>query len=213
MIKNHEAMLRTGAMALAAAGASTAAHAANVQITFNNSFISTSSGTATLDTDFGGDNVDDVVGIVIVTSLHFGISLWTAGESAGIGNGYLARGFPSGGNGFALVRDGGAMVAGATAVSSGLVAFTLVDASVRSGAPTAGWVDVTATWWAADARGRVNVDRFVFDDTTGLAPVGVAHADPAYREYVAAVPEPSGLGLLALGASGLLARRRRAMAA
>jgi hypothetical protein len=106
------------------------------------------------------------------------------------------------------------MVAGATAVSSGLVAFTLVDASVRSGAPTAGWVDVTATWWAADARGRVNVDRFVFDDTTGLAPVGVAHADPAYPEHrAAAVPEPAGLGLLALGAGGLLARRRRAMAA
>jgi hypothetical protein len=104
MKKTNDAMLRTGAMALAAAGASTSAHAATVQITFNNSFISTSSGTATLETDFGGDNVDDVVGIVNGLS---GISVWMASESAGVGGGYLARGFPSGGNGFALVRDGG----------------------------------------------------------------------------------------------------------
>jgi hypothetical protein len=52
--KNHDALLRTGAMALAAAGASTSAHAATIQITFTNSFISSASGNQ-LNTDFGGD--------------------------------------------------------------------------------------------------------------------------------------------------------------
>jgi hypothetical protein len=55
--------------------------------------------------------------------------------------------------------------------------------------------------------------RFIFDDASGVAPTGVSHSSAAYPEYGAAVPEPSGLGLLALGAGGLLARRRRAMAA
>ena len=50
--KNHDALLRTGALALAAAGASTSAHAATVQITFTNSFISSSSGNQRV-SDFG----------------------------------------------------------------------------------------------------------------------------------------------------------------
>jgi hypothetical protein len=60
----------------------------------------------------------------------------------------------------------------------------------------------------------VTVNRLVFDDATGDAISGLSVSHAAYAEYVpAAVPEPSGLGLLALGAGGLLARRRRAMAA
>jgi len=41
---------------------------------------------------------------------------------------------------------------------------------------------------------------------------GLSYGDAASPEY-AAVPEPSGLGLLALGAGGILTRCRRAMAA
>jgi hypothetical protein len=61
--------------------------------------------------------------------------------------------------------------------------------------------------------GRVELKRFIFDDT-GAAVSGVGVADGAYPEYgTAALPEPSSPGLLALGAGGLLARRRRAVAA
>ena len=208
--KNHDAMLRTGAMALAAAGASTAAHAATVQITFNNSYISTTSGNH-LVTDFGGDNVSDVHGSAVgnaafVSNVGPGV--------LGLAAGHTSPGLGSGDGSVWLEGGAQVVVPGGVAMTSGVVAFTLVDALVRGGAPTAGWLDMTATGRPGGEFGRVDVHRFVFDDTTGLAPGGVSHADAAYPEYGAvAVPEPSGLGLLALGAGGLLARRRRAMAA
>jgi hypothetical protein len=212
--KNHDAALRTGAMALAAAGASTVAHAATVQITFNNSFVSTSSGIATLDTDFGGDGVRDVYGQVNT----FGVRVYDAGLTNG--SGYAVEHGAAGWravnvNGGVLGRLAGVDAFGSNvAIQTGMVAFSLVDSAVRGGALTVGWLDMTATGRATGERGRVDVHRFVFDDTAGLAPGGVAHADAAYPEYSAvAVPEPSGIVLLALGAGGLLARRRRAMAA
>ena len=201
--QNHEALLRTGAMALAAAGASTAAHAATVQITFNNSFISSTSGNH-LDTDFGDDAINDIVGIDNASSARVQLN--------GVGAALIARAYV-GTVGFAIVQ--GVMASlGPIATVSGLVAFSLVDSGVRGGAPTLGWLDVTATGRISGEFARVEVTRFIFDDATGSAPVGVARTDAAYPEYSAAsVPEPSGLGLLALGAGGLLARRRRAMAA
>ena len=213
--KNHDAALRTGAMALAAAGASTVAHAATVQITFNNSFVSASSGIATLDTDFGGDGVGDVFGQAgalgawvysagVTNGSGYPFELGAAGwVDVNVNNGVLGR------------LAGVGEVRGANvAIQTGMIAFSLVDAAVRGGALTVGWLDMTATGRATGERGRVDVHRFVFDDTAGLAPGGVAHADAAYPEYSAvAVPEPSGIVLLALGAGGLLTRRRRAMAA
>jgi hypothetical protein len=206
--QNHDALLRTGAMALAAAGASTAAHAATVQITFNNSFVSTTSGIAALDTDVGGDLSADLAGML---GSGFVKVLWPVSSYGTVGFG--GRAPNSGGFGGARVR-GDAVVVGALAVAAGLVSVTLVDTGVNGGASTAGWLDVTATGRGVGEFGRVDVHRFIFDDTGLGAPAGVAHADAAYPEYVAAaVPEPSGMGLLALGAGGLLARRRRAMAA
>jgi hypothetical protein len=53
------------------------------------------------------------------------------------------------------------------------------------------------------------VHRLIFDDASATAPTGLTSDSPAFPAW-SAVPEPSSLGLLALGAGGLLARRRRA---
>jgi hypothetical protein len=195
--------------ALAIAGAS-AANAATVQITFDNSFISSTSGNQ-LDTDFGGDSVSDIVGDRRISFAGVGHTTF-GGPMARYHRVALGMKGSAGGmyyeSGFAYVNKGN-FVVGAVAIQRALVPFTLTDGAVRGGAPTAGWLDVTATGRSAGELGRVDVHRFIFDDTGLGAPTGVAHADAAYPEY-GAVPEPSGLGLLALGAGGLLARRRRA---
>jgi len=192
--------------ALAIAGAS-AANAATVQISFNNSFISSTLGNQ-LDTDFGGDLVADIRG-----------RLLGAGEGVAIVE-YSPNGFGSAsigiadefnGRGLVLLPGYGTQfgVGGAAVVLRGLVSFTLVDQLVRAGAPTLGWLDVTATGRAAGELGRMEVHRFIFDDAGSTAPTGLTTASTGIPEW-SAVPEPSSLGLLALGAGGLLARRRRA---
>jgi hypothetical protein len=193
--------------ALAIAGAS-AADAATVQITFNNSFISSTSGNQ-LDTDFGGDMATDLGGRFVyglaklyVPNALYGGTLALAGQS----NGFTA----------AKLLYQAWVLGSPVAVAAGLVAFTLVDKGVNGGVATAGWLDVTATGRGSGEIGRVDVHRFIFDDTTGAAPVGVTTATTGLSEYGAtsAVPEAStSLGLLALGAGGLLTRRRQKRAA
>jgi len=200
--KNHEAMLRTGTMALAAAGASTTAHAATVQITFQNSFVSNTSGLTALDTDFGGDQLPDIVGMAGPSVVMISVGNVILAQ-AGVGNGVW---YASAGSMRSLGNSVGS-------VAYGLAQVRLTDARIREGVPTDGWLDMTATSRSSDETLRVDVHRFIFDDATGTAPTSVSHANAAFPEYVAVVPEPSGLGLLALGAGGLLARRRRAMAA
>ncbi len=53
----------------------------------------------------------------------------------------------------------------------------------------------------------IYINRLIFDDESTTAPAGVV-SGVAEAEF-SAVPEPSSLSLLALGAGGLLARRRR----
>jgi hypothetical protein len=209
-----EAKWLPGALALAAVGAATHANAATVQITFTGSYISTTGGETAgnhLVADFGGDGAVDLFGILgrAGTGAVYNAGLVFAGmgfiASAGLFSGYSARvfGAPLG------VSDGsGALVA------LGLVPISFTDANVRGGAPTLGYLDLMASAISPD-RGRITVNRLVFDDATGGTIAGLNVSDAAFTEYsTSAVPEAStSLGLLALGAGGILTRRRSKRAA
>ena len=87
------------------------------------------------------------------------------------------------------------------------ISFT--DARINGGATTQGYLEVNA-FNASPLSHTVALTRLVFDpNSTTMTTAGLS-TGTTYTEWVApAIPEPSSLGLLALGAGGLLARRRR----
>ena len=86
------------------------------------------------------------------------------------------------------------------------ISFT--DARINGGATTQGYLEVNA--FNTPSSHTVALTRLVFDpNSTTMTTAGLS-TGTTYTEWVApVVPEPSSLGLLALGAGGLLARRRR----
>ena len=89
------------------------------------------------------------------------------------------------------------------------ISFT--DARINGGATTQGYLEVNA-FNATFSNQVVALTRLVFNpNSTTMTTAGLS-TGTTYTEWVApaaSIPEPSSLGLLALGAGGLLARRRR----
>ncbi len=84
------------------------------------------------------------------------------------------------------------------------ISFT--DARINGGAATLGWLEVNA-FSNATTDQNIVFTRVIFDDADTNRPA-FATVPGAQTEWTA-VPEPSSIALLALGAGGLLARRRR----
>lgn len=215
------AMQLPGALALAAAGAATQANAATVQITFTGSHFSTTGNQ--LVADFGGDGRPDI-GVFKSFSTSFssirldGIRI--DGRPAVVAKAYRFNSSTTSG---ALNRIAGAMVgdksdssSGTQSASSVVRAFAPIfftDENIRSGKTTVGYLQIEASAMNP-GEVRFDVSRLIFDDAAGGPIEGLQVGNSAFAEYrTNTIPEPSSLGLLALGAGGLLARRRRAMAA
>jgi hypothetical protein len=180
-----------GALALAAAGAATQANGATVQISFANNMVSFSTVLANFVPDLTGDGVNDVGGYLSSTS----VSISNALNSRILGQ--------------ASMSDGSVFLGThyASSTSRMLVPFTFSDARINNSVVTSGFLDMEG--WAGEGVASLKIHRLIFDDASTTAPIGLTSASTGIAEW-SAVPEPSSLGLLALGAGGLLARRRRA---
>jgi hypothetical protein len=206
--RTSDAMRLPGAMALAAAGAATQANAATVQITFTGSYISNTGGNHIV-TDFGVDGTDDIMGNSTFTQIVF--NCYTVQNLAyvmktSVGSGYVKL-VAQVGTGARQSNIGNGPL---SALVDGLVSFKFSDGNIRGGLQTQGYLDMSISAHHP-GESRIVVNRLIFDDTTGGAITGLTANDAAYTTY--GVPEPSSLGLLALGAGGLLTRRRRAAGA
>ena len=85
--------------------------------------------------------------------------------------------------------------------------ITFTDARINNGQATRGYLQVTASAQGYNQQ-SVTLSRLIFDDSDPNATMTSAAAS-----YPEAIPEPGSLALLALGAGGILARRRRQQAA
>ena len=79
------------------------------------------------------------------------------------------------------------------------------DASINGGASTQGYLEVNA-FNSSKTDHTIALTRLVFDDASLTLGIAGLSTSATYTEFV---PEPSSFAMLALGAGGLLARRRR----
>ncbi|TAE73761.1 MAG: PEP-CTERM sorting domain-containing protein [Verrucomicrobia bacterium] len=198
--------------ALTAASAAGSANAAIVQITlsgnrlnsqFGNSFNALNAdltGDSTADITISGVNFDPIGygAIVLINGNRVSAQSFFTGSYQGVDAQFA-------GNGVGVAAAGGA-----PSSAKYLNPITFIDSRINSGASTQGYLEVESRVSSSGGiTSSVTLTRLVFNDaSTTLTPGGLG-TGTTYTEW-APVPETSSLGLLALGAGGLLARRRRA---
>ena len=197
-----------GAMALAATTASS--QAAIVQITLFGNKISSLGGNS-LNADLTGDSIDDLEifvasvnagGRVRVGAYHLG---WVTCQG---GPNYRAQ--PRFSSSGLIPGFGDPFVEGESPLSAyGLNCINFKDQRINGGQITAGMLEVHAFNGPAANDNTVQFTRLIFDDESFNCPELTSIPGVQTEWQVSAVPEPSSFALLALGAGGLLARRRR----
>ncbi len=202
--------LATASGALAASVAAT--QASTVQITLTGNKLTTSINT--LNADLTGDGTADIAfgstGQRIAGSL-FGVSFKLNGATARLraqfstdsGSYAVQAEFAGGGKG--TISENGGSKHDITYLNP----ITFTDARINGGASTQGYLEVNA-FNTSQTLHTIALTRLVFDNASTTLGTGGLSTSATYTTFVAvAVPEPSSFfGLLALGAGGLLARRR-----
>ena len=183
------------------------------QITLSSNLLSTSLNG--LNADLTGDGTNDITlgaGVgnyfaanVLINGNNVGAELFTALDPFSYPQIYFRVD--------ALFANGGVGVGAQSGLSLQNIKYlnpiSFTDARINGGATTQGYLEVNA-FNASPSSYTVALTRLVFDpNSTTMTTAGLS-TGTTYTEWVApAIPEPSSLGLLALGAGGLLARRRR----
>ncbi len=186
-------------------GLAASASAATVQITLTGNMLSTTGGNQMV-ADLTGDSVNDVT----ITGVNAGLSFLR-----GVINGNAVFAYQSAGSFTVDAQFAAGGVGTASAVNGTprninyLNPISFTDSRINSGVATDAWLQVNA-FNTGSFNQTVALTRLIYDDASTTRPGfgGIPGTQPEW----AAVPEPSGMALLALGAGGLLVRRRGARA-
>jgi len=203
---NSKIIGKLGAGAATLAGI-TGAHATIVQITLTGNQITESANT--LEADLTGDGIDDVIaanmqntaqlptGGTAITSSRFSASVKTTGGAFAFAY-YMKTAGGATSSSFSI---------SGTQTNDGLIAISFNDPAY--GGAVNAWLDIHVDQHSPSSEAAVILQRVIWDDAQPTSrPTGITATDAPYAEATA-VPEPSGIALLALGAGGLLLRRKR----